>query len=56
MNQEYKSIVDDAAKLQNEPEFKLIKKWLKTKKCSIIMKHSRMLEQTLKTPATYYGN
>ena len=57
LGHEYKSIVEDTAKLQKETEYKPKKlsfvSWLKNKKCSIIVKHSIMLEKILKRPGTY---
>ena len=48
MSHAHKSIVDYAAKLQKEKEYKYNKWWFG----SIIMKHSRMLEQIRKRPGT----
>ena len=54
---EYKSIMDDAAKLQKETEYKqqkmIVRKLIKKSKNSIIMKHSIMLEKIPKTPGTF---
>ena len=57
LSHEYKSIVEDTAKLQKETEYKqqkmIVRKPFKNQNCSIIMKHSIMLEKILKTPGTY---
>ena len=49
LSHEYKSIVEDATKLQKETEYKqqkmIVHKLIKKQKCCIIMKHSIMLEK-----------
>ena len=58
LSHEYKSILEDTAKLQKETEYKqqkmVVVSWLKNQKFSILMKHSIMLEKILKTPGTNY--
>ena len=57
LSREYKSIVEDNAKLQKETEYKqqkmIVRNLIKKSKCSTIMKHSIMVKNILKRPGTY---